>query len=132
MLDVVLDDAASLGEAAALRVASLTAQPCPARLLPAEQIIAALAHAARQTETAWQAEYWNHIGTRHRYAAIGRSTLLNRGMKSLLQPREKIGTKRRWNVVDRALAASSIEVHRQDSIALGSLGVEDYSPAHVE
>jgi hypothetical protein len=61
MLDVVLDDAASLGEAAALRVASLTAQPCPARLLPAEQIIAAPARAARQTETAWQAEYWNCV-----------------------------------------------------------------------
>lgn len=61
MLDVVLDDAASSGKAAALRVASLTAQPCPAKLLPAEQVIVALARAARQTETAWQAEYWDRV-----------------------------------------------------------------------
>src|SRR5262249_206664 len=53
MLDVVLDAAASSGEAAALRVASLTERPCPARLLPAEEIIVALAHATREAETAW-------------------------------------------------------------------------------
>ena len=58
MLDVVLDDAASSGEPAALRVASLTARPCPENLLPAEKMIVALAQAIRQTETAWQEEYW--------------------------------------------------------------------------
>jgi hypothetical protein len=61
MLDVVLDDAASSGEAAARRIASLTAQPCPAELSPAEQVIAALSRAVRQTETAWQAEYWDRV-----------------------------------------------------------------------
>jgi hypothetical protein len=61
MLDVVLDNAASSGEAAALRIASLTAQPYAAKLLQAEQVIVALARAARQTETAWQAEYWERV-----------------------------------------------------------------------
>ena len=37
MLDVVLDDAASSGRPAALRVASLTARPCPQNLLQAEK-----------------------------------------------------------------------------------------------
>src|SRR5215471_4357981 len=58
MLDVVLDDAASSGESAALRVASLTVRPCPENLLPAEEMIVALAQATRQTETVWQEEYW--------------------------------------------------------------------------
>jgi hypothetical protein len=58
MLDVVLDDAASSGDKAALRVASLTSRPCPENLLPAEQMIVELAQAARQTETAWQEAYW--------------------------------------------------------------------------
>ena len=61
MLDVVLDDAASSGEDAALRVASLTAQPGPAKLLPAEQVIVGLARAARKTETSWQTEYWDRV-----------------------------------------------------------------------
>ena len=61
MLDLVLDDAASAGDAAALRVASLTARPCPADLLPAERVIVALTCAARHAETAWQAEYWDRI-----------------------------------------------------------------------
>lgn len=61
MLDVVLDETASSGEDAVLRVASLTAQPLPVRLLPAEQMIVALAHAARQTETPWQTEYWTRV-----------------------------------------------------------------------
>lgn len=58
MLDVVLDDAASSGRPAALRVASLTARPCPQNLLQAEKIIVALADAARQTKVAWQEDYW--------------------------------------------------------------------------
>jgi hypothetical protein len=37
MLDVALDNAAPSGEPAALRVASLTARPCPENLLPAEK-----------------------------------------------------------------------------------------------
>jgi len=58
---VVLDDAASSGAAAALRVASLTAESCPANVLPAEEVIVALARAARQMETAWQKEYWERV-----------------------------------------------------------------------
>ena len=58
MLDVVLDDAGSFGEPAALRVASLTARPFPMNLLPPGKMIVALAQASRQTETAWQEEYW--------------------------------------------------------------------------
>ncbi|MGH9772302.1 MAG: hypothetical protein ACRD4Q_11495 [Candidatus Acidiferrales bacterium] len=61
MLDVVLDDTASAGEAAALRVASLTAQPSPTALLPAEEVIVALATAARRAETTWQAKYWDRV-----------------------------------------------------------------------
>jgi hypothetical protein len=58
MLDVVLDDAVSSGDKAALRVASLTARPCLENLLPAEQMIVELTQAARRTETAWQESYW--------------------------------------------------------------------------
>jgi hypothetical protein len=58
MLDVVLDDAASFAGPAALRVASLTARPCPENLLPAEEMIVALAQGARRTETVWQEKYW--------------------------------------------------------------------------
>jgi hypothetical protein len=61
MLDVVLDEAASSGMTAALRVASLMEQPCPARLAPEEAIIVTLAQAARQEETAWQSEYWDRV-----------------------------------------------------------------------
>lgn len=61
MLDVVLDDAASAGEDAALRVASLLGRGAPAELLPSETTIAALARAARQSETAWQADYWERV-----------------------------------------------------------------------
>lgn len=61
MLDVVLDDAASSGTAAALRVASLTGQQSPTNLLPAEEVIVTLARAARRTETVWQAEYWECV-----------------------------------------------------------------------
>lgn len=61
MLDVVLDDAASSGAPAALRVASLTARPSPANLSPAEETIVALAQSARQRETAWQEEYWGSV-----------------------------------------------------------------------
>lgn len=60
MLDVLLDDAACSNEAA-LRVASLTTQPSPAKLLPAEEVIVTLRRAARQTETAWQSEYWRQV-----------------------------------------------------------------------
>lgn len=61
MLDVVLDDAAFSGEAAARRVAALTALPTPAELLPAEEVIVALARAARQSETVWQTKYWDRV-----------------------------------------------------------------------
>ena len=61
MLDVVLDEAASCSEAAALRVASLTTRAFPSSLLPHEEVIVALASAARQTEAAWQAEYWERV-----------------------------------------------------------------------
>jgi hypothetical protein len=61
MLDVVLDEAASCGEIAALRVESLITHDFPSNLLPNEEIIVALAHAARKTETVWQAEYWDRV-----------------------------------------------------------------------
>jgi hypothetical protein len=61
MLDVVLDEAAREGEPAAIRVASLMVGHAPAELLPAEQTIVTLAKAARQGETAWQAEYWERV-----------------------------------------------------------------------
>jgi hypothetical protein len=61
MLDVVLDDAASFGEGAALRVGSLTEQPSPANVLPSEKVIVALASAARCTESAWQTKYWEQV-----------------------------------------------------------------------
>jgi len=61
MLDVVLDEAAPSGEAAAFRVGALIIPPEPESLLPAERVIATLAHAARQGETAWQTEYWERV-----------------------------------------------------------------------
>ena len=61
MLDVVLDEAALFGEPAGLRVASLTAGPCPENLLPAEEMIVVLAQAARRSETVWQKEYWDSL-----------------------------------------------------------------------
>jgi hypothetical protein len=59
--DVVLDQAASSGEAAVLRIASLMAPHAPATLLPAEQPIAALTRTIRQSETSWQSGYWENI-----------------------------------------------------------------------
>jgi len=61
MLDVVLDEAACLGEAGVLRVYSLITQAPPASLLPSEEPIAALPKAARRGESAWQSEYWEKV-----------------------------------------------------------------------
>lgn len=60
-LDVVLDDAASSGEAAVLRIASLITPHAPATLLPAEQSIATLTRTIRRSETAWQSGYWENV-----------------------------------------------------------------------
>lgn len=61
MLDVVLDEAACSGEAAALRVASMMATPFLGKRSAAEEVIVALAQAARRTETVWQAQYWERV-----------------------------------------------------------------------
>ena len=61
MLDVVLDEAAPSAEAAALGLGALIIPNEPESLLPAERVIATLAHAARQGETAWQTEYWERV-----------------------------------------------------------------------
>lgn len=61
VLDVVLDGTASTGQAAALHVASLFVRPAPTEVLAAEQMIVALVQAARQSETAWQGEYWQRV-----------------------------------------------------------------------
>ena len=58
MLDVVLDETASSGEAAVLRTASLISREAPAALLPVEQPIASLAETIRLHESAWQSNFW--------------------------------------------------------------------------
>ena len=60
-LDIVLDEAAFSGEAAALRIASLITREAPATLLPAEEPIAFLARTVRRDESAWQSEFWETI-----------------------------------------------------------------------
>lgn len=61
LVDVLLDDVAIGGLAAALRVASLLERPAPAKLVGAEEAIAALANAARHNETEWQKRYWEGV-----------------------------------------------------------------------
>jgi hypothetical protein len=60
-LDIVLDEAASSGEAAVLRIASLLTPQAPSTLLPGEQTIATLTRAIRQNETRWQSGYWESV-----------------------------------------------------------------------
>jgi hypothetical protein len=60
-LDVVLDEAASSGEEAVLRIASLITPHAPRTLIPAEQPIATLTRMIRQGETGWQSGYWENI-----------------------------------------------------------------------
>jgi hypothetical protein len=57
-LDVVLDEAASSGEAAVLRIASLITRNAPASLTANEQPVATLAQATRRHEDAWQSDLW--------------------------------------------------------------------------
>jgi len=59
--DVVLDEAASSGEAAVLRIASLITPHAPAALLPAERSIATLTRMIRRSETGWQSGYWENV-----------------------------------------------------------------------
>jgi hypothetical protein len=60
-LDVVLDEAASSGEAAVLRIASSIASHPPTTLLPAEQPVATLARMIRRSESSWQSGYWETV-----------------------------------------------------------------------
>jgi hypothetical protein len=60
-LDVVLDEAASCGEAAVLRIASLVTRNAPASLPPSEQRIATLAQTIRRYEDAWQSGFWETV-----------------------------------------------------------------------
>ena len=60
-LDVVLDEAAILGEAAVLRVSSLVTDCPPPVLGAAEKPIWMLAQAARFYESAWQTAFWKDV-----------------------------------------------------------------------
>jgi hypothetical protein len=60
-LDVVLDEVASSGEAAVLRIASLITSHAPTRLLSAEQPIASLTRLIRRRESSWQSRYWETV-----------------------------------------------------------------------
>jgi hypothetical protein len=61
MLDLVLDEAASSGEAAVLRIAALISRKAPAPLLPIEQPIVSLAQTIRRRESPWQSEFWETV-----------------------------------------------------------------------
>jgi hypothetical protein len=61
MLDVVLDEAASSGEAAVLRIASLISREAPAPLLPVEQPITGLTETIRRYESTWQSDFWETV-----------------------------------------------------------------------
>jgi hypothetical protein len=61
VLDVVLDEAASAGEAAVLRLASLFSKRPPSTMLPGEQPIATLVQLVRSQESAWQAGYGDTV-----------------------------------------------------------------------
>jgi hypothetical protein len=61
MLDVVLDETASSGEAAVLRIASLIPEKSPRTPLPTEQAIATLAQTIRRYEDAWQSDFWETV-----------------------------------------------------------------------
>jgi hypothetical protein len=60
-LDVVLDETASSGEAAVLRIASLISREAPTSQLPTEQPIARLAQTIRRYESAWQSDFWETV-----------------------------------------------------------------------
>src|ERR1035437_7823289 len=60
-LDVLLDEAASSGEAAVLRIASLITPRAPTTFLPAEQPIATLTRMIRRSESSWQSGYWETV-----------------------------------------------------------------------
>jgi hypothetical protein len=60
-LDIVLDEAASSGEAAVMRIAWLTTGQAPAATAPSELLIAFLVRAIRKSESAWQLEYWETV-----------------------------------------------------------------------
>ena len=96
-LDVVLDDTASAGASAASRIASLIAQPPPAGLLPKEQLIVALVDAARQRETAWQAEYWERVLQPAVYGYCQAEVL---AIEQVLDP---TGMGHRWAGIDAAI-----------------------------
>lgn len=61
ILDIVLDEAASSGEAAVLRIARLLTAQVPAASPQSELLIAFLVRAIRKSESAWQLEYWQTV-----------------------------------------------------------------------
>jgi hypothetical protein len=61
MLDVVLDEAASSGEAGVLRIAALITRNPPASLAANEQSIATCAQTIRRHEDAWQTDFWEAV-----------------------------------------------------------------------
>lgn len=61
IMDIVLDETASSGEEAAVRLASLMTRNPPPTLRPHEELIANLVPLIRRSEGAWQSEYWENI-----------------------------------------------------------------------
>jgi hypothetical protein len=95
--DVVLDEAASSGEAAVLRIASLIAPHAPAALLPAEQPIATLTRMIRHGETSWQSGYWENV-----LVPAVRAYCLAEGLAVARAP-DPEGTGHRWAGIDSAI-----------------------------
>ncbi len=60
-LDVVLDEVASSGESAVLRIASLIAKRTPSDIRLTEQPIVTLTQLIRRKESPWQSEYWEKV-----------------------------------------------------------------------
>lgn len=132
--DVVLDEAASAGEAAVLRIASLITPEAPGTLLPAEQPIVTLTGMIRRGETSWQAAYWENVlvpavraycmaealavahtadsqGMGHRWAGIESAI---KGMWYVVGPRMGLGgdlarfERSEWNGEQRWMADTSL------------------------
>jgi hypothetical protein len=61
MLDVVLDETTSSGEAAVLCIASLMTRKSPRTPLPTEQAIETLVQTIRRYEDAWQSDFWETV-----------------------------------------------------------------------
>jgi hypothetical protein len=134
ILDVVLDEVASNGRDAALRIASLITSELPTELSAAEKLLVVLAKSARHRETDWQTAYWENMlkpairdyceaevlatthtpdstGMGHRWAGVAAAI---KGMWYVIGP--KIGLqddgfaldKDRWNRQQRWMADTSL------------------------